>query len=184
MEQKLLIKRAKRGDTHAFAEIYSQVYKKLYQHALYILGNRADAEDVVSETVVEAFDHLKDLKKDEAFDVWIFRILQARCNRKLRDTYVARETVDFEDYVEKHSADSVEALEELVSETQSVINSIDLQTALAKVDPLDREIINLHVVLGYKTAEVASILEMNENTVRSREARALKKLKKLMKEVI
>ena len=48
MDERLLVKRAKRGDTAAFAELYGPIYKRLYQFALYTLGNTQDAEDVVS----------------------------------------------------------------------------------------------------------------------------------------
>ena len=51
MDERLLVKRAKRGDTAAFAELYGTIYKRLYQFALYTLGNTQDAEDVVSAAV-------------------------------------------------------------------------------------------------------------------------------------
>ena len=47
MDERLLVKRAKRGDTAAFAELYGTIYKRLYRFALYTLGNTQDAEDVV-----------------------------------------------------------------------------------------------------------------------------------------
>ena len=56
MDERLLVKRAKRGDTAAFAELYGTIYKRLYQFALYTLGNTQDAEDVVSAAVRK---HLK-----------------------------------------------------------------------------------------------------------------------------
>lgn len=56
MDERLLVKRAKRGDTAAFAELYGTIYKRLYRFALYTLGNTQDAEDVVSAAVMK---HLK-----------------------------------------------------------------------------------------------------------------------------
>ena len=58
MDERLLVKRAKRGDTAAFAELYGTIYKRLYQFALYTLGNTQDAEDVVSAAVMEAFEKM------------------------------------------------------------------------------------------------------------------------------
>ena len=49
------IKKAKSGDTGAFAELYRTIYADLYRFALYTLKNPADAEDAVSETVMDAF---------------------------------------------------------------------------------------------------------------------------------
>ena len=70
MDERLLVKRAKRGDTAAFAELYGTIYKRLYQFALYTLGNTQDAEDVVSAAVMEAFENIGKLRKEDAFSVW------------------------------------------------------------------------------------------------------------------
>ena len=66
MDERLLVKRAKRGDTAAFAELYGTIYKRLYQFALYTLGNTQDAEDVVSAAVMEAFENIGKLRKEDA----------------------------------------------------------------------------------------------------------------------
>ena len=70
MDERLLVKRAKRGDTAAFAELYGTIYKRLYQFALYTLGNTQDAEDVVSAAVMEAFENIGKLRKEDAFSAW------------------------------------------------------------------------------------------------------------------
>ncbi len=67
MDERLLVKRAKRGDTAAFAELYGTIYKRLYQFALYTLGNTQDAEDVVSAAVMEAFENIGKLRKERCF---------------------------------------------------------------------------------------------------------------------
>lgn len=82
MEEKFLVKKAKYGDTEAFAKLYEKVYKKMYQFALYTLRSEEDAEDVVSETVMDAFASIKSLKKDELFSAWIFQILSNKCKKR------------------------------------------------------------------------------------------------------
>ena len=54
---------ARKGDTEAFARLYSIVYKEMYHTALYNLRNRHDAYDAVSETVIDAFASIGKLKK-------------------------------------------------------------------------------------------------------------------------
>ena len=54
MEERELIRRAKRGDAEAFGKLYETIYQRMYRYALYTLRNKQDAEDVVSETVMEA----------------------------------------------------------------------------------------------------------------------------------
>ena len=51
------VSRAKQGDAQSFAMLYDQVAKDLYRVALYTLGNPQDAEDVVSETFLEAVSY-------------------------------------------------------------------------------------------------------------------------------
>ena len=51
----VLVRQAKLGDSHSFAELYTAIYQDLYKTALYTLGNADDAENVVSDTVMDAF---------------------------------------------------------------------------------------------------------------------------------
>ena len=51
-DMSLLAEKARGGDPEAFASLYEMVYKDLYRYALYMLGQKEDAEDVVSETVM------------------------------------------------------------------------------------------------------------------------------------
>ena len=76
MEQEnLLVKQAQQGDVHAFAQLYECCYRDLYRFALYNLGQEEDARDVVSDTVLAAFEGIGRLRSAEAFRGWIFQIL-------------------------------------------------------------------------------------------------------------
>ena len=66
---------ARKGDTQAFARLYTIVYKQMYHTALYNLRNEHDACDVVSEAVIDAFTGMKNLKNEDAFKSWIMKIL-------------------------------------------------------------------------------------------------------------
>ena len=70
-----LVSRARQQDAEAFAELYASVYRDLYRFALYTLGNPEDAEDVVSDTVTDAYAAIHKLRSVEAFRPWIFIIL-------------------------------------------------------------------------------------------------------------
>ena len=62
-----LVRRAKRGDVDAFAELYAGIYKDMYRFALYTLRNTSDAEDAVSDAVTDAFASIRKLRSEEAF---------------------------------------------------------------------------------------------------------------------
>lgn len=166
MEYNLIdIKKAKQGDATAFANLYRQVYEDLYRFALYTLKNKADAEDAVSETVVDAFASMKNLRKAEAFKGWIFRILYNKCKDKLRE--YTKKTVEFpEEYAEQSSPEKVE-------------EGAVMRALFYELSEEERMIISMHLFAGYTSKEIGTLLHMNENTVRSKESRALKKLGEL-----
>lgn len=170
MDERLLVKRAKRGDTAAFAELYGTIYKRLYRFALYTLGNTQDAEDVVSAAVMEAFENIGKLRKEDAFSAWMYRIVANMCKQKMREYYqrgeeLTEENGGWDGYVWGDTREKY----------------IEVRRAFLTMDEEDRMIVGMHVFGGYKTREIAQILAMNENTVRSREHRALQRMEKQLK---
>lgn len=160
-EEKKLVKKAKKGDVDAFGRLYEEVYKDLYHFAVYYLNHTQDAEDVVAETVMDAYASIGGLKKEESFRAWIFKILSNKCRRKRKE------------YLNK----TTELDPELEGSTDEFTESGDLQMAMSCLSEEERLIINLIVIAGYKSNEVASMLHMNANTVRSKQSRAYEKLR-------
>ena len=64
-----LVRRAKRGDIDAFAELYAGIYENMYRFALYTLRNTNDAEDAVSDAVTDAFASIRKLRSFSASSV-------------------------------------------------------------------------------------------------------------------
>ncbi|MDD3217688.1 MAG: RNA polymerase sigma factor [Lachnospiraceae bacterium] len=159
-----LILQARDGNREAFAELYGQIYKDLYRFAYYTLRNAHDAEDVVSETVVSAYKQIANLRQAEAFRGWFFKILSNQCKRKLKE------------YVNK----TVEMPEQLEAEGTDFIEDIMVRSAFEKLSDEERLIISMHLFAGYSSQETGEILHMSANTVRSKESRALKKMKNIM----
>lgn len=169
MEERLLVKRAKRGDVDAFGELYAQIYKKLYAYALYTLKRPADAEDAVSEAVADAFATIGKLKKEESFAGWMFRIVANKCNQRMREYY--RQGVELA--VEQIEAEGPPA--DCWNDDKE--ESMQVRQVFFELPEEDRQIIGLHLFFGYRTREIAEALGMNESTVRSRESRALKRMR-------
>lgn len=157
-----LVRRAKKGDTEAFASLYEDIYENMYRFALYTLRHTADAEDVVSETVMEAFASVGNLRVEEAFKSWMFQILSNKCKDKLREYTKRTEELD-------------KAAQQRYGVQGPEENAIVRRCFFELADE-ERLIIGMHLFCGYKSREIADILHMNENTVRSKESRGLKKL--------
>lgn len=157
-----LVRRAKQGSADAFAKLYQSIYHNLYRFALYTLGNPADAEDVVSEAVADAWMTIGKLRAEEAFQSWVFRILSNKCRRKLKE------------YVNK----PVEWTEEIMESSgeDKLAENYQLWKVFRELEADERMIISMHIFGGYTSGEIAGMLKMNANTVRSRESRALKKM--------
>lgn len=156
------VKKAKNGDTKAFAWLYQQIYPDMYRFALYTLRDKEDAEDAVSEAVADAFAAIPKLRSEESFKSWMFKILSNKCKNKLKE--YANKTLELpEDIEEKASGQRVE-------------EAALVRKLFFELGEEDRLIISMHLFAGYTSREMAELLHMNENTIRSKESRALKKL--------
>lgn len=162
-----LVKQAKMGDKQAFSKLYEAVYKEMYCYAFYVLKNREDAEDVVSDTVFDVYRSLKSLRDDKAFHHWIFKILGNKCKKKLAS--YQKNTVEWDEKME------LSAPEELDLEKKQ-----DLKQAYCSLEEEERYIISMAVFGGYKSHEIGQMLDMPSGTVRSKLSRALGKMHKKM----
>ena len=163
------IKRARLGDKDSFAEVYQQIADDLYRVALYSLGNAHDAQDVVSETFIEAFKGIKNLRDDNSFKPWIMRILSIRCKRKIGQYITGRSEMDIDDFLDL--SEEGESVEEHSTQKIALLNALETLT------PQERQIVALAVVQGYTVRETAEILGAPQGTVSSKLHRTLKKLR-------
>ena len=148
-----LVNRAKFGDAHAFARLYEMIYQDLYRFALYTLKNTHDAEDAVSDTVMDAFRQIRSLRDPQAFRSWIFQILTRKCKQKLKS------------YLTK----TMELPEDLAMNPPDTEEAMDVRNAFFTLDSEDRMILSLSIFAGYSSREIGELLDMNDNTVRSRQ---------------
>ena len=81
VQELALVRKARRGDVKAFSELYARIYQELYRFALFTMKHSQDAEDVVSEAVIAAYENIHRLKKEESFRNWIFTILANQIGR-------------------------------------------------------------------------------------------------------
>ena len=177
---KELVQLAKHRDAHAFSLLYEMVYEDLYRMALYTLGNSHDAEDVVSDTVLDAYAGIGSLRDEMAFRRWIFKILSNKCKRKLKE-YIGKREHEQSLYDDK---DVATTLEETLSNEQDdmkqVLDRDEIGRAFRVLSKEERLIVTMVVYAGYDSREVSKILHKNRNTVRSKYKRALDKLKRQM----
>ena len=163
----LLVQRAKQGDSAAFAEVYSYYAEDLFRFALYMLKNREDAEDAVQDAVLTAWKSLKSLRDDSLFKAWLFKILSNRCKSVLSSKN--KEPDALPDDFELPCPDD-----------GFVFEKSELSEALSTLTPPDGQIVLMSVIGGFSSDELARIFNMPPGTVRSKQKRALEKLKKFL----
>jgi len=159
-----LVKKAKNGDKIAFSQLYQEIYIEMYRYALTVLNNKYDAEDVVSETVLDAYRSLKLLKEEKCFKHWIFVILSNKCKRKLATYYEKNVSLD-------------EEINVVDSKSEDIDERIMVKKSFAELSFEEKSIVTYKAIYGYSSKEIAKYMNLNENTVRSKLSRALGKLK-------
>lgn len=157
-------KRAGGGVMDGFIKLYGEIYKDLYKIAYYYMGNRAEAEDAVSDAVLKAYENFSSLKNPEAFKTWIIRILINCCKKRMRVWF--RKNSELENDALSYNPD------------YSIRPA--LEAAYKELSKEERLIVALYVFGGYKGEEIAKLLNMKHSTVRSKYHRALLKMKKIL----
>lgn len=159
-----LASKAMLGQADAFAQLYELVYQDLYRFALYTLKNGHDAEDVVSDTIMDAYLEIGSLRNAGAFKSWIFRILVNKCKKRLKQ------------YIQK----TTELPEDLAGSERDVCEDLDVRRAFAALNDEERLIIALNLFGGYSSREIGNTLLLSPGTVRSKQSRALKKMENIL----
>lgn len=149
-----LVKKAKKGDPDAFTELMQMHMQAMYKTARAILANDEDCADAISETILVCWEKLSQLKQPEYFKTWMIRILI----NKSRDILRSRSRVTYMEEAPESRA--------FVAES-----TLEFREALEWLDEKYRLPIVLYYVDGWKTKEIAEMLELPESTVRTRLSR-------------
>jgi RNA polymerase sigma-70 factor (ECF subfamily) len=156
---------AQQGNTDAFSELYTGMYKSLYKTAYYLIGNAQDAEDTVMDTVADAYASIGKLRVAEAFEGWVYKILYNKARRK-RGLIAYTATTELPETLEGNDPTAA-----------AIGDHTDLLRALDTLSKEERAIVVLSVCEGYNSNEIGAVMSINSNTVRSKQMRALAKLR-------
>jgi RNA polymerase sigma-70 factor, ECF subfamily len=160
------------GDSAAFEQIVVRHENRIMAMAARLLGAREDAKDVAQEVFLRAFKYLHRLDVQRPVEPWLMRITVNVCRdvARLRQ----RRLATFVDVDEPEPIDEApDPYTGLARKQQQRI----LQQALGTLPEKERLAIVLRDVEGLSTAEVASVLQSSETTVRSQISRGRLKLK-------
>ena len=186
-----LLARARTGDSEAFGELVDPYRRELQVHCCRILGSAEDAEDMLQETLLAAWQALGDFAGRASIRTWLYRIATGRCLNALRSASrrpVMNSSLFWADPPEPARRNEVPWLEPypdvLLDETADTgpgpearyqareAISLAFITALQLLPPRQRAVLILRDVLGFPAREVAQILDTSTESVTSALKRA------------
>lgn len=156
-----LVRRARDGDRSAFEVLVRRYLKTAYAVALAELADPRDAEDAVQDSFIAALERLEDCRDPAAFAGWLRRIVRNRA-RSVRRRERVRETDELESVGDRATSwhDPARDLER--SELRR-----RLERALEGLTDVQRHVVLMHDLEGYRHREIAVDLDIPEGTVRS-----------------
>jgi len=175
VDESVLVAQAREGDLQAFTNLVKRYYGKIFRLAMHVTQNREDAEDVLQETFMKAYEHLDQFKGDSKFYTWIVRIAVNQALMKLRrrrtdKTVSMDEQIDTgEDTVVREVAAWDENPEQRFSREE--IGKI-MDGAIESLEPIYRSVFVLRDVEDLSTEETAEALGLSVPAVKSRLLRA------------
>ncbi len=165
-----LIELCKLRNSKAQFKIYQLYYKAMFNTSLWILKNENDAEEIMQNSFLSAFDKIDSYKGEVSFGAWLKKIVVNNSINYLRKKRIEfTEINDNHDYQEDHSDD-------FIPDIDVVKKAINLLPEGYRV------VLCLYLLEGYDHDEISNILGVSSSTSRSQFLRAKRKLISIIKE--
>ena len=171
-----LVERARRGHHAAFHELVDRHASSLYGLAMSLIGNEADAEDVLQETFTGAYRGLRGFKGRSSAKTWLARILVRQVARyfrksKRRSSHILR-------------LDDASLSEPVAPAAPKPDVGMDVDAAIQSLSTERREVIVLRELQGMSYEEISQVLGIPCGTVESRLFRARKELQERLSDYL
>lgn len=167
-----LVAQCKENNRRAQLKLYRQYCDGMYCVAMRFLQNGDDAEDVLQEAFIKAFQRIDQFSGDVSFGAWLKRIVINKCldflkARKLEQVPLREESIRIADEEDWSVEDGI-GMEEVKS-------------AMASLPEKYRHVVQMYLVEGLDHEEISQVLGLAETTCRTRLLRGRGMLKELLK---
>jgi len=175
-----LVARLQAGDQAAYAQLVEEHAGKIYRLALRLMGNEADAEDVLQETFLSAFKSMDRFEARSSLSTWLYRIASNAALMRLRRKEPEQVSVD--EPLERDDGELIPRQlfdfcclpeEDLLRDEARA----ELNRAIDELPPSLRSVFVLRDIEGLSTEETAEALDLSVSAVKSRLMRARLKLR-------
>ncbi len=161
MDEKILVKKAIKGDSDAFLAIMHSYEEALYRTAFSYLKNEEDSLEAIQEVTYRAYRSIKTVKEPTYFKTWLIRIMMNYCR----------------DVIKKSKR---EVLEERILNIQGITEDftfLEVEEALLHLSDYERELLHLKYFEDVKIKEIAVMWNTPEGTIKTRLHKALRSLR-------
>lgn len=155
-----LVRQAMKQHKDAFTQLIDANLQSMYKTAYSMLGNDQDVADAIQETILTCWEKIRQLEEPKYFKTWMIRILINKCNDILRA---------------KQRFVLVETIPEVPAPDLGFAN-LEWNEIMKVLTPNEQVVVSLYYSDGYKTTEIAAMLDITETAVRNRLARSRDKL--------
>jgi len=170
-----LVERCRQGDLAAFEEVYRTHAGRLYSVAFRMLGNAADAEDLLQDIFLSAHRKLGSFRGESALGTWLYRLAVNLCL----------------DYIRSRTGRAISITDPLDDETglsdvgtrglaERTVAKMDLERAMAQLPDGCRMAFVLHDIEGLEHREVAEAMGIAEGTSKSQVHKARLRLRAIL----
>jgi RNA polymerase sigma-70 factor, ECF subfamily len=178
------IRRAQTGDSTAFEFLYQLHSRRVYALCLRMMGNPADAEDLMQEAFLQLFRKISTFRGESAFSTWLHRmtvnVVLMRLRKKSLPTDSLEETLepDAENSGPKRDIGAPDL------RLSGAVDRVNLERSIGKLPPGYRTVFVLHDVQGYEHNEIADIMGCSVGNSKSQLHKARTRLRELLQEEV
>jgi RNA polymerase sigma-70 factor (ECF subfamily) len=192
LDDTILVRRAKQGDTAAFEELVRNYDRSVLRLAMHLTDSTEEAQDIYHQTFLDAYRNIRRFRFECSFYTWIYRIATNLCcdylrRKQVRYPYAYSERYSNEnDVLEETQHDRASDQSSGASRERSSLNGAlrkQIRRALNTLSARERLVFELSHYDGLKLQTVASILSTTENTVKNSLVRATHKLRLRLEEM-
>jgi RNA polymerase sigma factor (sigma-70 family) len=158
------------GDQKAQFQVYKLYYKAMYNTCLRIVGDTMEAEDIMQEAFLTAFEKINTYTGAASFGAWLKRIVVNRSLDAINKKKMIFEDIDSYGNISDDSSNEIETKENFETRLDMV------KEAIEKLPEGYRVIMSLYMLEGYDHDEIGEILGITSSTSRSQLSRARQKL--------
>lgn len=178
-EDQALVAAAVKGSKQAWIDLVARYESRIYNQALRLTGNSADALDLMQEVFIGIYKNLHRFRGESKFSSWVFRIVHNKSidlARRWRPPVENKPSEEIDQLARLPAVASDEPDEQLAQEQMNA----QVQVLLGQLPIEQRLIIELKLFQSQTFEEIGLAQDISENTAKTRFYSALKKLKDLL----